>query len=164
MDNTEIIDELKSLSQIDIDATRAYSQAIDEIDIKIIRDAIEDFRKDHERHIYNLNSFISRLGGTPPEVSPDLKGFLIEGFTMIRSKTGTEGALKAMETNEKLTNKDYRDACSKDFPSDILDVLRSNYEDEQRHLSFIQEHLKVLQENPAYYERQRPGDWETRRT
>lgn len=152
MENKEIIEELKSLVQLDIDATRAYAQAIDEIDIKFIKDHLDDFRNDHERHIYNLSPHITELGGTPPEKSPDLKGFIIAGFTMIRSQTGTEGALNAMETNEKMTNENYSEACSKDFPKDILAQLQSNYDDEQRHLEFIQQQLKILKDNPHYYD------------
>ncbi len=163
MENKDIIDELKSLVQLDIDATRAYSQAMDAIDIKFIKDSLDDFRNDHERHIYNLSPIITELGGTPPEKSPDLKGFLIAGFTMIRSQTGTEGALNAMETNEKLTNKNYGEACSKDFPGHILTQLQANYSDEQRHLAFIQQHLKILKENPAYYDQMRAGETELKR-
>jgi uncharacterized protein (TIGR02284 family) len=157
MENKEIIEELKSLIQLDIDAARAYSQAIDEVDIKFIRDNLDDFRNDHERHIYNLSPLITELGGTPPDKSPDLKGFVIAGFTMIRSQAGTEGALNAMETNEKLTNKSYSEACSKDFPPNILVQLQNNYDDEQRHLEFIHQQLGILKDNPLYYGQSRAG-------
>jgi uncharacterized protein (TIGR02284 family) len=156
MENKEIIEELKSLIQLDIDATRAYSQAINEISIKFIRDSLDEFRNDHERHIYNLSPIITELGGTPPEKTPDLKGFLISGFTMIRSQPGNMGALHAMESNEKLTNKQYSDACNKDFPKHIIDQLRLNYQDEQKHLEFIQHQLRILSENPRFYEQARP--------
>jgi hypothetical protein len=53
-------------------------------------------RDDHKRHIELLASEIPTLGGTPPDYSPDFKGYLISGFTSLRSITGTEGALKAM--------------------------------------------------------------------
>ncbi len=157
MESKQIIDGLNSLIQLDIDATRAYSQAIDEIDIKLIRDAFEEFRNDHEKHIDNLSLFVKRLGEKPPEKSPDLKGFLIAGFTMVRSQTGTQGALNAMETNEKLTNRKYSEACFRGFPDDILAQLRANYDDEQKHLEFIQKQLKILTQNPHYYDQARPG-------
>ena len=53
-----------------------------------------------------------RLGGNPPKRSVDLKGLLLEGFTALRSVTGTEGALKAMQSNEKTTNKKYQEALA----------------------------------------------------
>jgi len=156
MENKDAIIELKSLIQLDIDATRAYLQAIEEINIKFIRDYLDDFRNDHERHIYNLSPFVMELGDSPPEKSPDLKGFIISGFIMIRSQTGTRGALNAMELNEKLTNKKYAEACAKDFPQRILSQIKINYQDEQKHLEFIQQQIKILTENPHYYEQARP--------
>lgn len=134
---SEIIDNLNSLVQLDIDAVRAYQQAIDEIDISNVRDPLISFRQDHERHINDLSDAVRKLGGQPPEVKPDFKGFLLEGFTAIRSKTGTEGALRAMKINEKITNKAYRNAMAWVLPPDVYDVVRRNRDDEQRHLHAI---------------------------
>jgi hypothetical protein len=54
---------------------------------------------------------------------------------------GPEGALKAMETNEKLTNSTYSKAVTWDTPRDIKMVLEKNYRDEQSHLAFIKDAL-----------------------
>jgi demethoxyubiquinone hydroxylase (CLK1/Coq7/Cat5 family) len=67
-----------------------------------------------------------------------LKGYLIEGFTALRSMTGTEGALKAMRTNEKITNKNYDKALSQDLPADVAAIVRRNRDDERRHLEYIE--------------------------
>lgn len=156
MENKVIIEELKFLIQLDIDAARTYSRAIDEIEIKFLRDHLDDFRNDHERHVYNLSPIITELGENPPEKSPDLEGFTIAGFTEIRCGTGTESVLNAVEANEKVTNKSYSEACSKAFPPDILHQLLNNYEDEQRHLGFIRQQLVILRDNPHFYDHVRP--------
>ena len=84
-----------------------------------------------------------RLGDEPVELSRDFKGFLIEGFTALRSVTGTEGALKAMQGNEKLTNKRYEDALNiVGLPEDVLDIIRRNREDERGHLEYIERTLE----------------------
>ena len=80
---------------------------------------------------------IKRLGEKPPVFSRDFKGFLIEGFTAARSVTGTPGALKAMRGNEHLTNRSYKNALSWDLPQDVRTIIEANYEDERRHLSYI---------------------------
>src|SRR5690625_4396391 len=110
MNTQEIIERLNSLIQLDVDAVGAYDQAIERIDTPSIQSDIMRFRDDHKRHITDLSTLVERLGGKPVEASPDFKGFLIEGFTALRSITGTEGALKAMKGNEELTNKRYEDA------------------------------------------------------
>lgn len=144
--NEDLIKKLAKLAQLDIDAARAYDQAIEHIDIPDIKSTITLFRNDHKRHITDLNQQITQLGGKAVEETPDLKGVLIEGFTALRSTTGTAGALKAMHSNEKLTNKTYDDALSEDaLPENIRLLLIKNRDDERKHLNYIE---KLLEEQP----------------
>ena len=64
-------------------------------------------------------------------------------FPVIRSATGNEGALKAMKSNEKMTNRRYREAAVLDLPPTIGDVVVQNYDDERRHLEYV---VKALAE------------------
>lgn len=143
MDAKKHIKKLSELVQLDIDAVNAYETALKQIDHQEIHQSIELFRQDHLRHIRDLNDLIVKMGGTPVEFTKDLKGYLIDGMTALRSVTGTKGALKAMETNEVITNKNYSEAveeCS-NLPEEALVLLRQNYADEKRHLAFIREAL-----------------------
>ncbi|MBZ0155866.1 MAG: PA2169 family four-helix-bundle protein [Alphaproteobacteria bacterium] len=135
----DIIEKLQDLVQVDIDAVHAYGQAIEKIDIVSVREQVIRFQEDHQRHISDLSAVIRRLGGEPPKFSKDFKGFLLEGFTAVRSITGTEGALKALKSGEDFTNKRYSDARSWSLPMDILSIIQSNYEDEQRHLHYVEQ-------------------------
>jgi uncharacterized protein (TIGR02284 family) len=135
------MDTLKSLMQLDVDAVHAYTQAIENIEHRAVRERLTAFRGDHERHVTELSQCIRRLGGDPPERQRDFKGFLIEGFTAIRSLTGTEGALKAMKSNEQTTNKHYREALNIPFPTDVRALIERNYADEKRHLTFVDDAL-----------------------
>jgi uncharacterized protein (TIGR02284 family) len=142
MDNNAMLKDLKELVQLDIDAIRLYDQALDNIDHPALHSQISSFQADHSRHVNDLSMVIRRLGGEPPKYAPDLKGILLEGFTAIRSMTGNEGALKAMRTNELLTNKTYDKARSWDLPMDIRQLIERNYADEQRHLAYIEQAIK----------------------
>ena len=137
MTNKDVISTLNDLIQLDVDAVESYEQAIKRIDIPQVSSDLEAFKADHERHIRDLTQEVRRLGGNPPKRSIDLKGRLLEGFTALRSVTGTEGALKAMHTNEKTTNKKYEQALSKGLPTEVETVVRRNREDERRHLEYI---------------------------
>lgn len=143
MENQEMINKLNSLVKLDIDAVHAYDQAIQKIDLMEVRTRLEEFKSDHQRHIQDLSSKISGLGGTPPEYKRDFKGYLLQGFTALVSITGNEGALKAMQSNEKLTNKNYDDALSWDFSPDVKDLIRKNREDERRHLQYIEQCINM---------------------
>lgn len=135
------LETLKSLMQLDIDAVHAYTQAIENIEHRAVRDQLMAFRGDHERHVTELSQCIRRLGGDPPERQRDFKGFLIQGFTAVRSLTGTEGALKAMKSNEQTTNEHYREALEIQFPPDVRAVVERNFEDEKRHLAYVDDAL-----------------------
>ncbi len=69
---------------------------------------------------------------------------LLQGITALRSATGTEGALKAMETNEKKTNEEYQKAQDWSVPADVRAVLARGLDDEQRHLAYVQSELHAL--------------------
>lgn len=141
--NEEIYDNIKDLIQLDVDAVQAYEQALKKIDKSDIYDRIESFKDDHQRHIDDLSTYLIDNGREVPKLSPDLKGLLIEGFTSIRSITGTDGALKAMESNEKLTNKKYKEATDWAVDPDLRIIIMQNYEDERMHLAYIEEQLSV---------------------
>lgn len=145
MENGKIYKKVNTLIQLDIDAVHAYEQAIRNIGIEEIRSRLTEYKEDHQRHVSELSSHVRSNGGEPPEFSPDFKGFLIQGFTALRSSTGTVGALKAMLMNEKLTNKKYSEAMEWDVPSEAMSIIQKNYSDEQRHLEFVQEKLQEIE-------------------
>ena len=94
MNEKNLIEALSNLVQLDIDAVHAYDQALKEIDDPIIKDRLLKFQDDHRNHISGLSKQIEELGGQPPEQSQDIKGYVIEAFTAIRSFTGLKGALQ----------------------------------------------------------------------
>lgn len=138
---------VNDLIQLDIDASVAYEQAIAEIEEKDIKQQLTRFREDHERHISELSSLLESLGGKPIEKSQDIKGYIIEGMTKIQSMMGTKNALRAMITNEKITNKKYAAALEfSGFTREVRQLIRDNYQDEQRHLKYVEEKLEELKQ------------------
>jgi uncharacterized protein (TIGR02284 family) len=141
MDQPKLIDKLNDLIQLDYDAVGAYEAAVDRIDVESIRSRLREFQNDHRRHITDLSAQVSRLGGTPKQ-KPNVKGFVLKGFTAVTSMMGNEAALRAMQGNEKLTNSSYASALRENWPADIRNVIEQNYRDEQRHLAYIEDALR----------------------
>lgn len=137
MTQAKIIEELNEVLQIDLDAVGAYQTAFDAIDVAEIKNQLLLFQRDHERHITDLEAIILRCGGKPRK-GADWRGMVQRGFTKVAGLVGAEGTLKAMLSNEKVTNNVYAKHCQKAFPPDILAVLQRNYGDEQRHFSWIE--------------------------
>lgn len=143
MDTNDILEKLNDLMHLDVDAVRAYEEAIDKIDNAEVKNQLSIYRADHERHVQELRRLVTGLGGEAEEAKPDLRGVLIEGMTKLRSSMGDEQALKAMHQNEELTNKRYREAVSWEVPSDVHEVLLRGYDDEKRHIAYIEQQLSV---------------------
>lgn len=138
MHRSKLIDELNNLIQLDIDAVRAYSQALGSVKDPEVVKQLTAFRADHERHVTELGALVRAAGGDPAH-SPDLKGFFIEGMTAIRAMAGELAALKAMRDNERLTNRKYEAALQfTGLPDDVRAVIAANREDERRHLAWIE--------------------------
>ena len=144
MGNKKFIEDLKDLVQLDFDAIQAYDQATARIEEDHIRHTLVSFRSDHERHISELSQFIIDYGETPPDRTRDLKGFILEGITSLQSLMGTKAALTAMKTNEKLINRRYRKALdSLTMPTVVRNAVLKNFEDEKRHLAFIERAIET---------------------
>lgn len=133
----EINDTLKRLFQLDVDAVHAYATAIAQIDDERIKGTLTEFRGDHQRHVADLRAMLERRGAEAPAETPDLKGFLINAMTALRSAKGTEGALKAMHANEELTNKKYEAATVMALPDDVMRLIWRHKDDEERHLLYV---------------------------
>lgn len=143
MEHDEVLENLGDLLKLDVDAARAYDEAIEKIDEMEIRTQLGKYRDDHHRHVSELTTIIRSMGGEPPEPNPDMKGRLIEGMTALRSSMGTDSALKAMRMNEQLTNRTYERAVEWDMPMEAREFIRRGLEDERQHLAYIEQALTV---------------------
>jgi uncharacterized protein (TIGR02284 family) len=141
MDTKKEIEALNELIGLDYDAVSAYESAIKGIHEEPIRAQLRQFQDDHRRHITELSAAVRTFGGKPRE-STDVKGFFIKSFTAITSSMGTEAALMAMRGNEKLTTKNYSEARNKDFSAAVKPILERGWQDETRHLSWIEQAIQ----------------------
>jgi uncharacterized protein (TIGR02284 family) len=144
MTDNDVIKNVVQLIQVDIDALAAYKQALSAIDDSAIHKKMKSFADDHARHIKELSKWVKDAGGTPPENTKDIKGFLIQGFTAIAGKIGLKSVLTAMQQNEKLTNKAYKNAKGWKGSSELKELVSNGYDDEVKHMEFLDEQLKAL--------------------
>lgn len=136
-----IIKKLTDVVELDYDAVAAYKEAIDRLDNASSKAKLQEFQKDHERHISDLSEVIRKEGGTPPD-SGDFKKVLTKGKVQLADLAGDDAILKAMKTNEDQTNSKYESMVEEDFPDHIHTLLKRGLEDERRHRTWIETTLK----------------------
>ena len=137
MTESELISKLNAMIRLDNDALSSYNRVLDNISDQVIKTEITRYRDDHLRHVDNLTALVVKYGGVPATDEKDIRGLFLGSATAIENIAGLQGSLMALQTGEKITNKDYSDAISWEVPEDVLLVLKENFEDEKRHLRFI---------------------------
>jgi uncharacterized protein (TIGR02284 family) len=136
----KVIEECNDLIRFDYDAIGAYDEAIDSVKEMSIKERLMEFRADHQRHVTELSTCVTKLGGKPVD-KPGARGVIRKTMTKIAGLMGTEAILKAMKSNEEVMNKQYANRANQSFPADVLAIIQRNFADEQRHLSWVQQAL-----------------------
>lgn len=144
METNELLKALEELVQVDIDTVHTYNRVLDEISDEIIRTRLDTFRKEHINHVTAVSNEIRSLGGEPPELTKDFKGYVIEAFAALRTAVGMKSALKALRTAENITYRYYENIVSKEMPPEIKKRLKQNFSEKKVHLDYIDNNLKVL--------------------
>lgn len=142
---TNLVDLLKHLIELDFDAIAAYQAAIERLTDPSFKSVLREFMADHGRHTQDLSPFVSAMGEDPP-TQGDLKSLLTKGKVLIGQITGDTGILSAMRSNEEDTNTAYERAVERaDVPVDIRDALQRALADERRHRAWIEGTLQRIE-------------------
>lgn len=133
----DLIKYLNNLIELDYDAIEAYDAAIERLDEAQLRERLTAFKHDHEQHTMNLSQWVTRLGGEP-STKGDFKRMLTKGKVVIGGLKDAKGVLKAMKSNEDVTNEKYEKALADiKEPQELVEVIRKNFSDEQRHREWL---------------------------
>lgn len=136
-------DHLSKLIQLDVDAVCTYREALLHATDPAVRSDLHAFLAEHEQHVRELSAVVRDLGGTPIDVQRDFKGAVLEGITRLRSRNRL-GALRAMRTVEKLTNRGYHRAAEVAMPPIGQAIVMEYLAEERHHLASLEAHLARL--------------------
>ena len=138
---TDFLETLRNLVQLDLDAMEAFDLAVARIENAEYRDQLEAFKDDHIRHSEELSKIVTELGGKA-STGPGTKQNVTTGGVVLADMVGDKRILEALKANEDDTNKAYERAVemSGDQPS-ADEVLRRGLADERRHRAWIEEKL-----------------------
>lgn len=135
---SEVLEGLNDLLQLDHDAIGAYQIAIEKLEDRDHADQIAGFRRDHERHIRELNEVIAELGGTPVN-EPHATGPFKQALQSLGGLGGDKGILMAWRTNELQVRTKYDSYASKAnaWPQNVKRIIDRNALDEERHYEWV---------------------------
>ena len=138
----EILAGLNDLLQLDHDAVGAYEIAMEKLHDRDHADQIAGFRRDHERHIRELNELIVELGGTPVN-QPHVTGPFKMALQSLGALAGDKGLLMAFRTNELAVRAKYDSYASKAnfWPANIKRIIDAAALDEERHYRWVSDVL-----------------------
>jgi hypothetical protein len=141
MMSLDMLHELTRLLQLEADALTAYGAAAARVPPGAVRDELALFKVEHQRHALALHEAFLRLGRTPPEVRPDVKGVVIGAITPPRARLSETEILEAVRGNEQLSNSLYAKALARPFPAELRAVLEWAQAEERRHLEWVERAL-----------------------
>ena len=138
----EILEGLNDLLQLDHDAVGAYEIAMEKLEDRDHADQIAGFRRDHERHIRELNELIEELGGEPKN-QPHATGPFKLALQSLGALAGDRGILMAFRTNELQVRTKYDAYAAKanQWPTAIKRVVDACALDEERHYRWVSDVL-----------------------
>ncbi len=142
---SDVLDGLNDLLQLDHDAVGAYDVAMDKLQDRDYAAQIAGYRRDHERHIRELNELIAELGGTPKN-EPHATGPFKQALQSLGGIAGDKGLLISWRTNELATRTKYDSYAQKanHWPANVKAVVDRAALDEERHYRWVADVLQHL--------------------
>jgi rubrerythrin len=142
---------LVGLAQMDSEAAFAYETAAELADGSEVRARLLEFAADHRRHVSELGRAIRELGGEPAVAAPPPDTSVFGVLTSALGMVGPRAVLLALIGNEEFTNSAYDAALELIADPSLRQVLERNFEDEQRHITWLAMHSR-----PSEYEEPMP--------
>ena len=134
--NAALLADLTDLLQLEFDALPAYSVAIAGLRRPDLRQAMEAFRADHERHVRDLSAQIRKHDGVPLTLPHLPTGLLKLAVQMAGLPGGDRAVLLAFVSNECQSQEKYARYAAQPYPPELSALLRRHAEDEARHYAW----------------------------
>lgn len=132
--------ELARLHAMEVDAVRAYANALALVAPGPIRDELDVIGREHQAHAAAIRDEITFRGYLTPEHSSDLDGIVLGGGP-VTAPPGPEDALTAIERNEALVASLYAKLLAKGPPEGARELLERMRAEAARHRSWAQRAL-----------------------
>lgn len=140
---SDFSDAMQQLAELDLDAIGAYEAAIERIENNEYKAKLSEFKKDHGRHVQEINALLRQHGKDEITKSDMSKSLLAKGKVVLASVVGDNLILTAMLDNERDTNSAYErmDSRTDQWPN-ASEVIAHGLQDEKRHKAWLESIIK----------------------
>jgi len=142
-DTAHLVAHLNDLLQLDMDAIAAYQVALAELDSADLKQDLEGFQRDHERHAAELERHIENLGGMKMPM-PHLTGAFKLAAQGAVAAGSDRAVLLAFKANEMQSRDKYQRATHLELPDDVAETVRMAANDERRHYEWAVRSLEAM--------------------
>lgn len=141
---SNFVDSMIALLELEYDALEAYKAAINRVKEQYIKNILEDNKLDHENHIQKLSKFLANYITDIPN-APTAKQWLTKGKVVLGNLLGDKRIVEAMISNEIDTENAYSNVCQRqDKWLEIEQFLNDGFADERRHKAVLEEVFKRM--------------------
>lgn len=135
---SELKDAINSLIELEYEVVEAYEVALEKLNNAEYKSKMEEFCKNHRKHI-NLLSSLSEMRGIKPPEGPGAKSIVTKGKVYLANLFGDDTIISAMLTNEDDANDAYTRFSSRNDLWDQMKVAVSlGLNDEKKHRQWMQ--------------------------
>jgi rubrerythrin len=136
---TKFCDALTELLELDAAAVKAYETAINNLKNSAVREKLQLFKADHERHIAEIGTVLKNRA-LPFTSTDGVKEVLASGKTYLAQLFGDKAIIAAMITNEDDTNTAYERMHERtDKWPETIEIIERGWQDEIRHRNWLKE-------------------------
>ncbi len=140
MYSPQLVVELARLLAMEIDAVRAYANAVALLGPGPVRDELVVIGREHEAHVSAIRDQIAFRGYLPPEHSASCEGIVLGGGP-VTAPPGPKEAVAAVRRNEQLAASLCAKILAKDPPDGARELLKRLRAEAGRHLGWAERML-----------------------
>jgi rubrerythrin len=141
MNSRQSAEKLLSLLTVDRDAAQCYAQASERVNPPWLREQLQGFRHEHERHIGDLRVLIHDLQQQELIHPSSPSEYQSEGIFSLSGISDPEQVFHILEHNEIIINRHYDEARRWRLFEAARIIIEHHFDDEQRHLHYIRDVL-----------------------
>jgi rubrerythrin len=137
---------LLALARLDAEAAQAYLAAAESMTVPEVRQKLQEFARDHERHVRDLRRCVERLAEAELPPAREAEASLLPALVRMAAPLGLEAVVMALLNDEQLTNVSYEDALAYEWDEESEGLIERHRADEQRHFEWLAEKHQELGE------------------
>jgi hypothetical protein len=137
----QLVVELSRLLVMEVDAVRAYANAVALLGPGPIRDELALIGKGHAEHAAALRGEIAFRGYVAPDPTSRLEGYVLGSSGPPGAPPAPEEALAAVLRNEQLAGSMYAKLLAKGPPENALELVERHRAEAERHRSWAERTL-----------------------